>query len=340
MDMADVDPNEPDKIGNSQADRTIAHEMVHAIMADNMNLNSMPHWLVEGTAEFIHGGDDRVRGDFTTAAAMVAAMPTGTGGSPSGSLAYSSAYLAVRFLHQESGNNIKGVMSQLKQGATLDQAIAATTGYANTAAFEAAYKGAAGQSYVQGLKDGGYFNNNDTGAVGGADADGGPAVNGENIIPDTGGYSLNPLAKFEVIWPDGFGQGSVSYNSFDLQVGENQGQRLMVSIGATTVGALGLSNINVAKDPNAVIDKVDVALNYLNEQRGAVGAVSNRLGHLINVNSMNIETASDARSRILDADFAQETSELARRKIMQQASQSMLAQANAQSRQVLDLLTG
>lgn len=114
----------------------------------------------------------------------------------------------------------------------------------------------------------------------------------------------------------------------------------MVSIGATTVGALGLSNINVAKDPNAVIDKVDAALNYLNEQRGAVGAVSNRLGHLINVNSMNIETASDARSRILDADFAQETSELARRKIMQQASQSMLAQANAQSRQVLDLLTG
>ena len=44
---------------------------------------------------------------------------------------------------------------------------------------------------------------------------------------------------------------------------------------------------------------------------------------------MNIETASDARSRILDADFAQETGELARRKILQQASQTMLAQANA-----------
>lgn len=334
-----VDMNDftgPSKLGNDSADRTIAHEMVHAVMADNMSLGALPWWFIEGTAEFIHGADDRVKADFTTAAAMVGAMPTTQ---PNTSLEYSSSYLAVRFLHEQASGGIKEIMNHLKKGATFDQALNATTQIANTAAFESAYKGAAGQSYVQGLYDGGYFDNADTGAIGGADADGGLVLDEASIIPDTGGYSYNPLATYEEIWPDGFDR-TGSYNSFDLQVGENKGDRLTVSIGATTVAALGLLGISVAKDPNSVMDRVDLALTYLNEQRGAVGAASNRLEHLINVNSINVETTSDARSRILDADFAQETSELARRKILQQASQGMLAQANAQSRQVLDLLAG
>jgi flagellin-like hook-associated protein FlgL len=66
--------------------------------------------------------------------------------------------------------------------------------------------------------------------------------------------------------------------------------------------ALGLGGINVANDPNKVIGKVDEALTYLNEQRGGVGAAMNRLGQMINVNAINIETTSDTRSRILDAD--------------------------------------
>ena len=228
-------------------------------------------------------------------------------------------------------------MTQLKDGATFDEALAATTGFTNATDFLNTYKGTAGQAYVQNLVDGGYLDNEDTGAIGGADADNGSVLTATSVIPDTGGYTYDPLSGFEETWPGGFDQ-TVTYNSFGLQVGENNGDRLNITIGATTVNALGLAGINVATDPNTVIDKVDLALTYLNEQRGGVGAAINRLGHLINVNAINIETTSDARSRILDADLAHETGELARRQILQQASQSMLAQANTTSRQVLSLL--
>lgn len=266
---------------------------------------------------------------------MVNAAPTNV--QPTTSKEYSSSYIAVRYLHEQASGGIKNIMTELKNGANLDTAIAATTGYADAATFLADYKGASGQAYLQGLYDGGYFTNEDTGAIGGADADNGPVLTATSVIPDTGGYTYDPLSGFEEVWPGGF-DSVVTYNLFDLQVGENSGERLNVSIGATTVTALGLSGINVATDPNTVIDKVDLALTYLNEQRGGVGAAINRLGHLINVNAINIETTSAARSRILDADYGKETGELVRRQILQQASQSMLAQANAAPQQVLRLL--
>ena len=339
VDMKDFIP--PDMLTSPiLIDRVIAHEMVHAVMADNMDLISMPWWFIEGTAEFIQGGDERVKGDFSNATAFVNAVPTVQ---PTSSLEYSSAYVAVRFLHEQTSGGIKSIMTELKKGATFDEALVATTGFTNATNFLDTYKDTAGKSYVQSLVDGGYLTNADTGAIGGADADGGVIRTATSVIPDTGGYTSDPLSGFTEKWPAGFdntGSAGVSRNSFDLQVGEKAGERLNVSIGATTVGALGLSGINVATDPNTVIDKIDLALTYLNEQRGEMGAGLNRLGHLINVNAINIETTSDARSRILDADYAQETGELARRQIILQAGQAMLAQANAGPRQVLSLLTG
>lgn len=339
VDMADF--TAPDQIGGSNIDRVIAHEMVHGLMADNMSLSSLATnnwWFIEGTAEFIQGGDERVAIDFTNVGDMVNAAPTNV--QPTTSKEYSSSYIAVRYLHEQATGGIKSIMKELKNGASLDTAIAATTGYADAATFLADYKGASGQAYLQGLYDGGYFTNEDTGAIGGADADGGEVRTADSVIPDTGGYTNNPLSGFTEVWPDGFDPTGGSFNTFSLQVGENAGQSLNFSIGATTVGMLGLSGINVATDPNTVIDKVDWALTYLNEQRGQVGAAINRLGHMINVNAINIETTSDARSRILDADYGKETGELVRRQILQQASQSMLAQANAGPRQVLRLLNG
>lgn len=301
---------------------------------------SLPWWFTEGSAEFVHGADDRVKNDFTTAADIVAAMPTGPAGGSGTSLGYSSSYLAMRFLHQSAGDaGIKGLMTWLKKGETFDDALAKNTGFANTAAFEAAYKGADGIAYVQGLKDGGYFDNDDTGAIGGSDASRGAVLTAESVMPDTGGYTYNPLRMFEEIWPDGFDR-VVSYNSFDLQVGEKSGESLKFSIGATTASALGLLNASVSQDPNTVIDKIDLALNYLNEQRGILGATINRIDHIINVNAINVESTSDARSRILDADLAKETGELSRIQILTQAGQAMLSQANTNPQQVLKLING
>ncbi len=78
----------------------------------------------------------------------------------------------------------------------------------------------------------------------------------------------------------------------------------------------------------------------VNIQRSKLGAVSNRLNHTVN-NLTNISSnLSAAKGGIEDADFALETTNLAKNQILQQASTAMLAQANASKQNVLSLLQG
>lgn len=99
-------------------------------------------------------------------------------------------------------------------------------------------------------------------------------------------------------------------------------------------------DISTAEGAQEAIGIVDNALETINATRADLGAVNNRLDFTIS-NLMNVsEKTSAARSRIMDADFAAETSELSRAQVLQQASQAMLAQANARPQQVLQLLNG
>ena len=102
----------------------------------------------------------------------------------------------------------------------------------------------------------------------------------------------------------------------------------------TLIEAAGLDDLT---ETNAAID---LAIKEVNTQRSELGAVSNRLNHTVN-NLTNMSTnLSSAQGRIQDADFALETTELAKNQILQQASTSMLAQANASKQNVLGLLQG
>jgi flagellin len=86
------------------------------------------------------------------------------------------------------------------------------------------------------------------------------------------------------------------------------------------------------------ISVIDALIKTVNTQRSELGAVANRLNHTVN-NLTNISTnLSAARGGIEDADFALETTELAKNQILQQASTAMLAQANASKQNVLGLL--
>jgi flagellin len=88
------------------------------------------------------------------------------------------------------------------------------------------------------------------------------------------------------------------------------------------------------------ITGIDTAIEKVNIQRSKLGAVSNRLSHTVN-NLTNISAnLSAARGGIEDADFAFETTHLAKNQILQQASTAMLAQANASKQNVLSLLQG
>lgn len=109
---------------------------------------------------------------------------------------------------------------------------------------------------------------------------------------------------------------------------------------SSTVTGSAIANISVATVTGAqdAIDSIDQALETINETRSQLGAVSNRLDFTVS-NLANVsENTAAARSRVVDADFAAETAALSRAQVLQQASQAMLAQANARPQQVLSLL--
>jgi flagellin len=103
---------------------------------------------------------------------------------------------------------------------------------------------------------------------------------------------------------------------------------------------MAIAQISVATQAgaNSALSVIDSALTYVNAERAKLGAIENRLTHTID-NLTNIVTNTSAsRSRIKDTDYAQETTELARTQIIQQAATAMLAQANQAPQGVLALL--
>ncbi|GEM_PF-346251 len=107
-----------------------------------------------------------------------------------------------------------------------------------------------------------------------------------------------------------------------------------------TLKALPDPNTDVLTQENAekMIEYVDSKIGHTNSVRGYAGAVLNRFNSIGSNLSVTIETASAARSRIQDTDFAAETAALTRNQILQQAGTAMLAQANQLPQGVLSLL--
>ena len=107
---------------------------------------------------------------------------------------------------------------------------------------------------------------------------------------------------------------------------------------ASAIGT-GLSVLTVANSENT-IDRIDAALEKISNARAGLGAVQNRLASTIS-NLENVsQNLSSSKSRIVDADFAAETSKLSKAQILQQAGTAMLSQANASTQNVLSLLQG
>ena len=142
--------------------------------------------------------------------------------------------------------------------------------------------------------------------------------NGSNLIDDSAGSS-----------------GTVTY-----QIGADASQTMTVDFGdLSDDGDLGLTgDIQDITNATAAISNIDTALTALNTQRATYGAAINRLEHTVD-NLSNIAMNTEASlSRIQDADYAAETTELSRTQIVAQAGTAMLAQANQQAQSVLALL--
>ena len=109
--------------------------------------------------------------------------------------------------------------------------------------------------------------------------------------------------------------------------------------GALEVGGSGISVTSLAS-ANASLNKIDDAINKVSEFRSSFGAVENRIDAKINnLTTLKVNTQA-AQSRIEDADFAAETTNLTKSQILSQAATSMLAQANSSKQNLLALLQG
>lgn len=322
-------------------DRVIAHEMAHAVMGRTMNFAGLPSWFIEGTAEAVQGADERLAGDTaggTNTAAILAAF---NADDVSASAGYSGGYAAVRYMHDEikaaGGKGIKDIMGYLQKnsGSTLDQALsnASKGAFTSLADFETKF-GADIATYVASLD----LTNADTGAIGGFDADGGDVLTAENVLLNQG-TGLPGSKGFKLVEPELFNVNGVGGNAItQFQVGAEAYETIQVGFSAFSADAMALSRLDLSKTPGLAVMDIDDALAYIDRQRGYMGALQNRLESTINNLQSIAENAAASRSRILDTDFAAETSNLVSRQIIQQAAQSVLAQANQRPQAVLSLL--
>ena len=130
----------------------------------------------------------------------------------------------------------------------------------------------------------------------------------------------------------------------ELQVGSISGQTISISIGNMNSTSLGIRETGKALDVSSntaagkAMCKIQLAIDKVSTQRATLGAVQNRLEHTIaNLDNVS-ENTQAAESRIRDTDMAKEMVQWSKNNILQQAGQSMLAQANQSNQGVLSLL--
>ena len=120
-----------------------------------------------------------------------------------------------------------------------------------------------------------------------------------------------------------------------FQVGANNGDTLSVTTSSLTTVT---GDLTTADSASTAVAALDASLLTITTQRATYGAAINRFGFAISSLAISSENQTAARGRIMDADFASETSNLSRAQILQQAGNAMVAQANQLPQQVMALL--
>ena len=121
----------------------------------------------------------------------------------------------------------------------------------------------------------------------------------------------------------------VDFDKLGVVVGSTTGTT------TTTTNGVDVSSVSAA---TSALTAIDTAIQKVNEIRGGLGALQNRLDHTVSNLTAAVQNHEASRSQILDADFAAESANLAKAQVLSQASTAMLAQANAAPQLVLQLL--
>lgn len=386
-----ADMKEDDVNGSSTGgylDRTIAHELTHAVMAANIEgFNDLYGCITEGAAEVVHGIDD-LR-DIRAAANDIDGYITKSFGTGDVTM-YSGGYMMFRYMAAQSGGysatesltqfmaslaSGKGAMTEDRINAAVS---AATKGrFASFDDMKTAMKNDRGASATAEdflLK---YCNidlaNNivDVGSISGSDAGGRFHKNAEDTVYEAGStkFWTNPTEKssfingLEVKWQEpaeevtfsGSGGTSTtkSWHSAAIQItggmffqiGTKANQNINVKMSNMDAEALGLrdknrKNLQVTTQAKATaaIYQLDKSLERALNQQTLIGAAEARLEMTAANLTVAHENTTNAESVIRDADMALAMTDFTKNNVLAQAAQSMLAQANQNSSNVLSLL--
>jgi flagellin len=135
------------------------------------------------------------------------------------------------------------------------------------------------------------------------------------------------------------GANTTTDNQITITTTNMTGDAVITAVTGTTSAATGRAVITgTATATRTVIDNIDTAINLVSAERSVLGASQSRFEVAISFLQISSENQAASRSRIMDADFAQETANLSRSQILSQAGSAMLAQANQMPQSVLSLL--
>ena len=350
--------------GAGYLDRTIAHEMTHAVMAAVIDgFDDLPLFVAEGTAELIHGIDDERRDSLKGMTADVLEQLFADGGQQGsgptgGDVPYTGGFIFFRYLAERGGkDSMKRFMDVLDRrgAAAFDDAVAAGTGgqFKSKDELCAAIvrdfrKSPDAESFLR-QHCGIDLDNRDTGAVSGRESVGvevktEDTVAGTTMSPRFAEYpdaNETIIDGLRVHWP-AFSRPDAG---FRFQIGTRANQMVKAAFADMHATGMGLMDstgkkLSIETDSSAryAMTVLDKSLEKALGQQTYIGAISSRLEYT----AQNLTTASEevggAESVIRDADMAREMMAYTRDQVLMQAAQSMLAQANQGSAGVLALL--
>ena len=346
--------------GATYLDRTIAHEMTHAVMRANItNMSALPKYIREGTAEFMHGIDDERKSTLAGLNFTDSIFSNEDDDTP-----YAVGYAFLHYINKAGGHGeaMKRFMAVLdeKGGTAYDEAIsAATKGRFKSeseakAAFLADYdkvkqNGGSNNDFYKAYCDIDLENIRDTGSVMGSKSWNGDDENAENVVLE--GMSTrfwyfpsgqtSTIQNLTVDW----GNFSRPDAGFRYQIGTKANQAIKASFSDIHANALGLIStagetvqVTTRAEAKRALTRFDNAIEKVLGQVTTIGALQSRMEYAIRNLTTNEENLTHAESTIRDADMAKEMSEYTKANVLTQAAQAMLAQANQNSSGILSLL--
>jgi flagellin len=160
-------------------------------------------------------------------------------------------------------------------------------------------------------------------------ADSGITTGSDGSITDKSGAATSIDASITVL----------SAGPMVFQIGNNEGQTLNVNIGKTTADSLDLANINIYthKYASSAVESLDAAINKVSEIRSSLGAYQNRLDYTVTNLETSNENLTNAISRIMDTDMAEEITEYTQQNVLSQSALQMLTKSNARPEGLLQL---